>query len=139
MTHVEAGVDPVADAETIETELMLADIESIEKRLQGAGAQGPRRRQGRRCSRKALKQALCRAGRGQAARSVAVAEDDARTWKSLQLLTTKPVLYVCNVAEEDAASGNAHSRPSPGTGRLRGQCHRGDLGQDRGRDQPARR
>lgn len=109
VTHVEGRVDPVADAETIETELMLADIESIEKRLQGLvrkvrGGDKEAVQQER-----LLKAALETLEQGKPARLVSVDEEDARAWKNLQLLTTKPVLYVCNVSEEEAASGNDHS------------------------------
>lgn len=109
VTHVEGRVDPVADAETIETELMLADIESIEKRLQNIV------RKVRGGDKEAVQQErLLRAAlqvleEGKPARVVAVDDDDARAWSMLQLLTTKPVLYVCNVGEAEAALGNAHS------------------------------
>ena len=106
VTHVEGRVDPVADAETIETELMLADIDSIEKRLQGLvrkvrGGDKEAVQQER-----LLKAALEMLEQGNPARLVKVDDEDVRAWKNLQLLTTKPVLYICNVAEEDAAQGN---------------------------------
>ncbi|MEM7720208.1 MAG: redox-regulated ATPase YchF [Pseudomonadota bacterium] len=109
VTHVEGRVDPLADAETIETELMLADMESIEKRLQNIV------RKVRGGDKEAVQQErLLRAAmdmleNGQPARAVEVDDEDARAWKNLQLLTTKPVLYVCNVGESEAAEGNAHS------------------------------
>ena len=109
ITHVEGRVDPVADAETIETELMLADLESIEKRLTNIV------RKVRGGDKEAVQQQrLLEAARavledGRPARTVAVDAEDAKAWRGLQLLTTKPVLFVCNVAEEDAATGNAHS------------------------------
>jgi GTP-binding protein YchF len=106
VTHVDGRVDPVADAETIETELMLADIDSIEKRLQGLvrklkGGDKEAVQQDR-----LLRAALAVLEEGKPARVVDVDADDIKTWKLLQLLTTKPVLYVCNVGEADAASGN---------------------------------
>ncbi|MBM2292097.1 redox-regulated ATPase YchF [Sulfitobacter pseudonitzschiae] len=109
VTHVEGRVDPVADAETIETELMLADIESIEKRLQNIV------RKVRGGDKEAVQQerlmraALAVLEEGKPARVVEVDDDDLRAWKMLQLLTTKPVLYVCNVGEAEAAEGNALS------------------------------
>ncbi|KEJ96500.1 redox-regulated ATPase YchF [Pseudosulfitobacter pseudonitzschiae] len=109
VTHVEGRVDPVADAETIETELMLADIESIEKRLQNIV------RKVRGGDKEAVQQerlmraALAVLEEGKPARVVEVDDDDLRAWKMLQLLTTKPVLYVCNVGESEAAEGNALS------------------------------
>ncbi|RKF16071.1 redox-regulated ATPase YchF [Roseovarius spongiae] len=109
VTHVENRVDPVADAETIETELMLADIESIDKRLQNIvrkvrGGDKEAVQQER-----LLRAALAALEDGKPARVVDVDAEDMRAWKQLQLLTTKPVLYVCNVGEEDAAEGNAFS------------------------------
>ena len=110
VTHVENRVDPVADAETIETELMLADLESIEKRRAGL----VRKLKGN--DKEAVQQDRLLAAaqealeNGKPARSVEVDAEDARAWKGLQLLTTKPILYVCNVSEDEAASGNAHSK-----------------------------
>ncbi len=109
VTHVEGRVDPVADAETIETELMLADLESIEKRMQNLvrkirGGDKEAIQQER-----LLKLAAEALENGKPARSVEVDAEDEKSWKMLQLLTAKPVLYVCNVAEDEAAEGNAHS------------------------------
>ncbi len=109
VTHVEGRVDPVADAQTIETELMLADLESVEKRLQNIvrkvrGGDKEAVQQER-----LLKLAAEALEHGRPARSVEVAEDDRKAWRMLQLLTAKPVLYVCNVAEDEAATGNAHT------------------------------
>ena len=109
VTHVEGRVDPVADAETIETELMLADMESIEKRLQNIVRKVRGGDKEAVTQERLLKQALAVLEDGKPARTVEVDAEDARAWKNLQLLTTKPVLYVCNVAEDDAASGNALS------------------------------
>ncbi|WP_146586360.1 redox-regulated ATPase YchF [Puniceibacterium confluentis] len=109
VVHVDGRVDPVADAETIETELMISDIESIEKRLvnitrkvRGGDKEAVQQE-------RLMKAALAALEQGQPARTVQVDAEDAKAWKMLQLLTTKPVLYVCNVSEEEAASGNAHS------------------------------
>ena len=109
VTHVEGRVDPVADAETIETELMLADLESIEKRLQNITRKVRGGDKDAVQQERLLRQALAVLEDGKPARVVAVDDEDRRAWKMLQLLTTKPVLYVCNVGEEDAASGNAQS------------------------------
>ena len=123
VTHVEGRVDPVADAETIETELMLADIESIEKRLQNIvrkvrGGDKEAVQQER-----LMKAALEVLENGQPARLVEVDEEDARAWKLLQLLTTKPVLYVCNVGEAEAASGNEHSAKVAEMAAAQGNAH----------------
>ena len=107
--HVEGRVDPIEDAATIETELMLADLESIEKRLQGLvrkvrGGDKEAIEQER-----LLKLAQAALEEGRPARTVEISDEDRKTWKSLQLLTSKPVLYVCNVDEAEAGSGNAYS------------------------------
>ena len=109
VTHVEGRVDPIADAETIETELMLADLESIEKRLQNIT------RKIRGGDKEAVQQErLMQAAKtlleeGKPARMVEVSEEDQKAWRMLQLLTSKPILYVCNVEEASAAQGNAQS------------------------------
>ncbi len=123
VTHVEGRVDPVADAETIDTELMLADIESIEKRLQNIVRKvrgGDKEAvQQERLMRKALEALEA----GKPARVVEVDEDDAKAWRMLQLLTTKPVLYVCNVGEAEAAEGNAHSAKVAEMAAAQGNSH----------------
>jgi ribosome-binding ATPase len=109
VTHVEGRVDPVSDARTIETELMLADLESIERRLQNLSRKvrgGDREAVQQERLLKAAEAAL---SDGLPARSLEVAPDDAKPWRMLQLLTSKPILYVCNVAEDEAATGNALS------------------------------
>ena len=110
MTHVDGRVDPVADAEVIETELMLADLDSIEKRRAGLvrKLKGGDKDAAQADRLLALAQAAIEQGRP--ARTVAVDDDDARAWRLLQLLTAKPILYVCNVDEGSAAQGNAHSK-----------------------------
>ncbi len=110
VTHVEGRVDPVADAETIETELMLADIDGIEKRLAGLVRKVRGGEKEAVSQERLLKAALAALEAGRPARTVEVADEDRKAWRGLQLLTQKPVLYVCNVAEEDAATGNEHSR-----------------------------
>ncbi|MEM6307278.1 MAG: redox-regulated ATPase YchF, partial [Pseudomonadota bacterium] len=109
VTHVDGHVNPIADAEVIETELMLADLESIEKRLanlvrkiRGGDKEAVQQE-------RLLKAAQAALEDGKPARTVDVDEEDAKAWKTLQLITTKPVLYVCNVGEDEAAVGNAHS------------------------------
>ena len=109
ITHVDGRVDPVADADVIETELMLADLESIEKRKQNLirkvrGGDKEAVQQMR-----LLEMAQAALEDGKPARTVAVDAEDAKQWKMLQLLTTKPVLYVCNVEEDSAGSGNGQS------------------------------
>ncbi len=109
VTHVEGRVDPVADAEVIETELMIADMESIEKRLQGLSRKVRGGDKEAVAQERLLGEALEALNAGRPARTVAVDEDDRRVWDMLQLLTAKPVLYVCNVEEASAADGNGQS------------------------------
>ena len=109
VTHVEGRVDPVEDAATIETELMIADMESIEKRLQGLSRKVRGGDKDAVQQERLLKAALAVLEDGKPARSVEVAEDDLKAWKGLQLLTTKPMLYVGNVEEDSAATCNARS------------------------------
>ena len=123
VTHVEGRVDPVADAETIDTELMLADIESIEKRLQnivrkvrGGDKEAVQQERLMRMALEALEA-------GRPARTVEVDEEDAKAWRMLQLLTTKPVLYVCNVGESDAAEGNDFSAKVAEMAAAQGNAH----------------
>jgi len=123
ITHVEGRVDPVADAETIETELMLADIESIEKRLQGLVRKLKGNDKEAVQQDRLLREALAALEEGKPARTVEVSDEDAKAWKMLQLLTTKPVLSVCNVAEADAAEGNAHSAAVAEMAAAQGNSH----------------
>jgi GTP-binding protein YchF len=109
VTHVEGRVDPVADAGTIETELMLADLESIEKRLQNLSRKVRGGEKDAIQQERLLKAAQAALEAGRPARTVTVDEEDAKAWAGLQLITTKPVLYVCNVDEAHAASGNEFS------------------------------
>ncbi len=109
VTHVEGRVDPVADAEIIETELMLADLESIDKRLvnitkriRGGDKEAAQQAE-------LMKKAKALLEDGRPARDMDVDSEDVRAWRMLQLITAKPVLFVCNVDEESAAEGNAHS------------------------------
>ena len=109
VTHVEGRVDPLSDLEIIETELMLADLESLEKRRDNLDK---RAKQGDKESAKTLSLvdlALTQLNAGRPARAADVPADDAKAWRMLQLLTSKPALYVCNVDEGSAATGNALS------------------------------
>ena len=109
VTHVEGRVDPLADLDIIETELMIADLESLEKRVSGLEK---RAKQGEKDSVQALalvKLALVELSAGRPARMAKISDDDAKAWRMLQLLTTKPALYVANVDEASAGTGNALS------------------------------
>jgi GTP-binding protein YchF len=109
ITHVEGRIDPVADAETIETELMLADLESVERRRANLARKlkGGDKEAADQDRLLAAAQAALEAGKP--ARTVKISEDDQKQWRMLQLLTAKPVLYVCNVEEASAATGNSQS------------------------------
>ncbi len=110
VTHVEGRVDPIADAETVETELMLADLDSLEKRVPAAAKKGAAGDKEAKVTASVLGQALELLREGKPARLTDPnGDDEARVFAQAQLLTAKPVLYVCNVAEEDAADGNALS------------------------------
>jgi GTP-binding protein YchF len=109
VVHVEGKVDPIADADTIETELMLADLESLERRI-------PALEKKIRGQDKEAKQTLTLLERvlpllrdGKPARLAQVSEEERPLFRTLGLLTAKPVLYVCNVDEASAATGNAFS------------------------------
>ena len=109
ITHVEGRVDPLADAEVIETELMISDMESIERRLANLARKLKGGDKDAADQQRLLQQALAALNEGRPARTITVSEDDRRAWDMLQLLTAKPVLFVCNVAEDEAANGNALS------------------------------
>jgi len=110
VTHVEGKVDPIADAETVETELMLADLESLEKRVPAFAKKAAQGDKEAKAAAAVLGQALALLQDGKPARLTEPKdEDEARIFSQAQLLTAKPVLYVCNVDEGAAASGNALS------------------------------
>jgi GTP-binding protein YchF len=106
--HVANKVDPLSDAEVVETELMLSDLESLEKRVPAAAKKATGGDKEAKIMASVLSQALELLRQGKPARLTEPRDDEeARVFAQAQLLTAKPVLYVCNVAEEDAANGNA--------------------------------
>ena len=108
--HVENRVDPIADAETVETELLLSDLESLEKRVPNLVKRGAQGDKESKIAAAVLGQALELLREGKPARlTVPRDEEEQRLFALAQLITAKPVLYVCNVNEEDAAAGNAMS------------------------------
>ena len=110
VTHVEGRVDPVSDAETVETELMLADLESLEKRVPALVKKAAQGDKEAKVQARILGVALDLLRDGKPARlAVPTDEEEARALGQAQLLTTKPVLYVCNVEEAAAGTGNAFS------------------------------
>ena len=119
VTHVEGSVDPLRDAETVETELMLADLDSVERQLEAA----VKRARGGDAEAKAqlpvVERALAGLGDGTPAGDVEPGAGEA--FEALQLLTAKPVMYVCNVEDDAAATGNAHSARIAGKARAEGR------------------
>ncbi|MGS1017997.1 redox-regulated ATPase YchF [Allosphingosinicella humi] len=110
VTHVEGRVDPIADAETVETELMLADLESLEKRVPNLAKKAAQGDKEAKIQASVLGQALELLRESKPARLTEPKDAEEKlALDRAQLLTAKPVLYVCNVDEGDAAEGNAHS------------------------------
>lgn len=108
--HVDNKVDPISDAETVETELMLSDLESLEKRVPAAEKKAKAGDKESKVIASVLGQALELLREGKPARLTQPKDDEeARVFRQAQLLTAKPVLYVCNVEEGSAAEGNAFS------------------------------
>jgi GTP-binding protein YchF len=110
VTHVENRIDPLADIETIETELMLADLESLEKRVDGLSKKAKGGDKEAKESLDLINRALALLREGKPARFTERKPEEEKTFHSLGLLTSLPVLYVCNVEEGSAASGNAFSQ-----------------------------
>ena len=110
VTHVEGKIDPISDAETVETELMLSDLESLEKRVPALAKKGMQGDKEAKAAAQVLGRALDLLRDGKPARlTVPADEEEAKAFAQAQLLTAKPVLYVCNVEEASAADGNALS------------------------------
>jgi len=109
ITHVAGRIDPIADLETVETELMLADLESLEKRKANLVKKANSGDKDAKAQIALIDLALEQLSAGKPARHAQVDRDDQKAWKMLQLLTAKPVLYIANVDEASAGSGNAHS------------------------------
>ncbi|MDE2356542.1 MAG: redox-regulated ATPase YchF [Alphaproteobacteria bacterium] len=106
VTHVEGRLDPLSDLDIIETELMIADLESLERRAPALEKRAKGQDKEAAAALKLIARALEPLRAGRPARSVTPDAEDMRAWRMLQLLTTKPALYVCNVDEASAADGN---------------------------------
>ncbi|HEX7109800.1 MAG TPA: redox-regulated ATPase YchF [Aestuariivirga sp.] len=109
ITHVSGKIDPVADIETIETELMLADMDSLEKRVVGIEKKGKQGDKEAKEMADLMNRALVLLREGKPARLVERTIDEEKTFRGLGLLSSKPVLYVCNVEEASADKGNEFS------------------------------
>jgi len=110
VTHVEGRIDPVADIETVETELMLADLESLERRLDGLSKKAKGGDKESKETVDLVNRALALLRDGKPARLTVRKPEEEKTFHMLGLLTSLPVLYVCNVDEGSAGGGNAFSR-----------------------------
>lgn len=111
ITHVEGRIDPVSDAQTVETELMLSDLESLERRIVQIRKRATGKDKEATTVLPMMEESLKLLQNGEPVRMLlkGIAPDDLEILKGLNLLTSKPVLYVCNVAEGDAAKGNEHT------------------------------
>ncbi|MGL5138274.1 MAG: redox-regulated ATPase YchF [Beijerinckiaceae bacterium] len=109
ITHVEGKIDPLADIDTIETELMLADLDSLEKRVANLEKKAKGGDKEAKEQLELVQRALKLLVEGKPARLVERSKEEEKTFQGLQLLTSKPVLYVCNVEEASADKGNGFS------------------------------
>src|SRR5690348_1129338 len=109
VTHVEGSVDPIRDAETVETELLLADLDSLERRAAAAEKKARGQDKEAKAQLAVMQPILAALREGKPARSLRFDAEEAKIARSLQLITAKPVLYVCNVEEASAATGNAQA------------------------------
>ncbi len=110
VTHVEGRIDPIADIETVETELMLADLDSLERRVDGLNKKAKGGDKEAKETLDLISRALALLRDGKPARLTARKPEEERAFHMLGLLTALPVLYVCNVDEAAAADGNAYAR-----------------------------
>jgi GTP-binding protein YchF len=110
ITHVEGKIDPIADAATVETELMLADLESLEKRVDGLQKKAKGGDKESLLAVDLMKRAIALLSEGKPARLVQRKDEEEGAFRALGLITAKPVMYVCNVEESAAATGNAYSK-----------------------------
>jgi ribosome-binding ATPase len=108
VTHVEGRVDPIADAETVETELMLADLDSLERRREPLAKKAQVGDKEAKAQLVLIDKALELLRAGKPARLARLSAEEERLWRQMQLLTAKPVLYVCNV-DEASIAGNART------------------------------
>jgi ribosome-binding ATPase len=109
VTHVEGRVDPLSDADTVETELMIADLESLEKRVVALEKRARGNDKEAKEQLELVNRVLPLLRDGKPARLAAVSDEERPAFDALNLLTSKPVLYVANVDEDSAATGNAYS------------------------------
>jgi len=111
ITHVEGRINPVGDADTIETELMLADLESLERRVEQTRKRATSKDKESLAQLPVMEAVIALLNDGKPARLLlkTLADEEIEILKGLNLLTSHPVLYVCNVSEADASTGNEHT------------------------------
>jgi GTP-binding protein YchF len=110
ITHVEGRIDPVGDAETVETELMLADLESLERRIVPIEKKAKGGEKEAKEQFALMSKAIALLREGKPARQAELTPEEREPYRQLGLMTQKPVLYVCNVDEGSAAEGNEFSK-----------------------------
>jgi len=110
VTHVEGRIDPIADIETVETELMLSDLDSLERRVDGLNKKAKGGDKEAKETLDLVNRALSQLRDGKAARLAERKPEEEKAFRMLGLITSLPVLYVCNVEEGSVAEGNAFSR-----------------------------
>ncbi len=109
ITHVENRIDPLSDADIVETELMLSDLESLEKRVNALEKKAKQGDKESKALHAIVEKVLPLLRDGKPARMTQLTEEEKPLFRGLQLLTAKPVVYVCNVEESSAATGNSFS------------------------------
>ncbi|MBI4030312.1 MAG: redox-regulated ATPase YchF [Proteobacteria bacterium] len=114
IVHVEGSVDPVRDAETVETELMLADLDSLAKQISNIEKKAKSGDKETKAQLDFMLKVKAALDDGKPARTVTPPDDQRKFYAMLQLMTSKPVLYVCNVLEGDAAAGNGWTKAVEG-------------------------
>jgi ribosome-binding ATPase len=122
VTHVDNKVDPIADIETIETELMLADLDSLEKRVDALEKKARGNDKEAKEQLELVNRALALLREGKPARLTERKPEEEKAFRMLALMTAKPVLYVCNVEEASAATGNALSEKVEARARAEGEA-----------------
>lgn len=110
VTHVENRIDPLADADVVETELMLADLESLEKRVSQIEKKAKSGDKEAKAQLAVMEKPLALLREGKPARLAEMTAEEMPAFRALQLLTSKPIVYVCNVEESAAATGNEYSK-----------------------------
>lgn len=118
--HVEGSVDPVRDAETVETELMLADMESVERQINTVSKKAKSGEKESKALLALLEKIKVALDAGHPARTVEVDEDERKAFRMLALMSSKPILYVLNVSEDDAATGNEWTKKAEAMAKAQG-------------------